>query len=204
MVGFRVPGVGWAGAALLQAALWPLTTGMRTVRGCSTRGTPPPRGGRTEDGARPGSKPRDPGQSPIRELLTEALAPRCLVAYACAAPSDRCLGWLRMAEESDRLSRWMRLSCYEVQDDVTCLLQAWVVKARPDPQDLARFSRRIVSEQSWQRHCATPELLLLSDVAATVSHLVRSGRPLYDSFEELAQVSHLLAVSYTHLRAHET
>ena len=37
-----------------------------------------------------------------------------------------------------------------------------------------------------------PELPLLSDVVATVSHLVRSGRPLYDSFEELAQVSHLL------------
>ena len=38
-----------------------------------------------------------------------------------------------------------------------------------------------------------PELLLLSDLVATVSHLVRSGRPLYDSLEELAQVSHLLA-----------
>ena len=38
-----------------------------------------------------------------------------------------------------------------------------------------------------------PELLLLSDIVATVSHLVRFGRPLYDSFEELAQVSHLLA-----------
>ena len=98
-----------------------------------------------------------------------------------------------MAEESDQLSRWMRLSCYGVQDDVSCLLQAWVVKARPDPQDLARFSCRIVSERSWQRHCATPELLLLSDVVATVSHLVRSGRPLYDSLDELAQVSHLLA-----------
>ena len=98
-----------------------------------------------------------------------------------------------MAEKSNQLSRWMRLSCYEVQDEVICLLQAWVVRARPDPQDLARFSRRIVSEQSWQRHCATPELLLLSDIVATVSHLVRSGRPLYDSLEELAQVSHLLA-----------
>ena len=38
-----------------------------------------------------------------------------------------------------------------------------------------------------------PELLLLSDVVATVSHLARFGRPLYDSLEELAQVSHLLA-----------
>ena len=98
-----------------------------------------------------------------------------------------------MAKESDQLSRWMRLSCYEVQDDVSCLLQAWVVKARPDPQDLACFSRRIVSEWSWQRHCTMPELLLLSDVVATVSHLVRFGRPLDDSLEELAQVSHLLA-----------
>ena len=87
----------------------------------------------------------------------------------------------------------MRLSCYEVQDDVSRLLQAWVVKARPDPQDLASFSCRIVSEPPWQRHCTMPELLLLSDVVATVSHLVRSGRPLHDSLEELAQVSQLLA-----------
>ena len=35
--------------------------------------------------------------------------------------------------------------------------------------------------------------LLLTDLAATVSHLVRSGQPLYSSLEELAQVSHLLA-----------
>ena len=97
------------------------------------------------------------------------------------------------AEESDQLSRWMRLSCYEVQDDVSRLLQAWVVKVRPDPQDLACFSRRIVSEPSWQRHCTMPELLLISDVVATVSHLSRFGRSLYGSFEELAQVSHLLA-----------
>ena len=73
-----------------------------------------------------------------------------------------------MAEESDQLSRWMRLNCYEVQDDVNRLLQAWVVKARPDPQDLASFSRRIVSEQSWQKQCTMPELLLLSDAVATV------------------------------------
>ena len=98
-----------------------------------------------------------------------------------------------MAEESDQLSRWVRLSCYEVPEDVSRPLQACVVKARPDPQDIASFSRRIVSEPTWQRHCAMPELLLLSDVVATVSHLVRFGRPLYDSFEELAQVSHLLA-----------
>ena len=97
-----------------------------------------------------------------------------------------------MAEESDQLSRWMRISCYGVQEDVSRLLQAWVVKARPDPQDLASFSRRIVLEPTWQRHCAMPELLLLSDTVATVSRLVRSGRPLYDSLEELAQVSHLL------------
>ena len=38
-----------------------------------------------------------------------------------------------------------------------------------------------------------PELLLISDVVATVSHLSRFGRSLYGSFEELAQVSHLLA-----------
>ena len=66
-------------------------------------------------------------------------------------------------------------------------------RTHPDPQDLASFSRRIVSEPSWQKHCTMPELLLLSDVAATVSHPVRSGRPLYRSLEELAQVSHLLA-----------
>ena len=193
MVSFRLPGIGRAGAALLQAALWLLAVGLRKVRGCSTHGAPPLRGGRTEDGARPESKPRDPGQDPTRVLLTEALAPRRLVAYACAAPSGRCLSWLRVAEESDRLSSWMRLSCYEVQDDVSRLLQSWVARARPAAQDLASFSRRIVSEQSWQRHCATPELFLFSDVAATVSHLVRSGRPLYDSLQELAQVSHLLA-----------
>ena len=68
-----------------------------------------------------------------------------------------------------------------------------MVKVRPDPQDLACFSRRIVSEPSWQRHCTMPELLLLSDVVAIVSHLVRFGRPPYDNFEELAHVSHLLA-----------
>ena len=51
-----------------------------------------------------------------------------------------------------------------------------------------------MSELAWQKHCTLPELLLLSaDVVATVSHLARSGRPLYDSLEELAQVSHLLA-----------
>ena len=98
-----------------------------------------------------------------------------------------------MAEESGQLSRWMRFSCYEVQDDVSRLFQAWVAKARPDPKDLASISRRIVSEPSWQRHCTMPELLPLSDVVATVSHLVRSGRPLYDSLEELAQDTHLLA-----------
>ena len=50
-----------------------------------------------------------------------------------------------------------------------------------------------MSELAWQKYCTLPELLLLSDVVATVSHLVRSGQPLYDSLEELAQVSHLLA-----------
>ena len=91
MVSFRVPGVGWAGAALLQVALWLLAAGVRTVRGCSTRGAPPPRGGRAEDGARPGSKPRDPGQGPIRELLTEALAPRRLVAVRLRGPLQQVL-----------------------------------------------------------------------------------------------------------------
>ena len=154
---------------------------------------PPLRGGHARSGVLPGSQPHDPGQDPARQFLTEALAPRRLAAYARVSFSDECRGWLHMAEESDQLSRWMRLGCYEVQDDVSRLLQAWVVKARPDPpQDLASFSRRIVSEPSWQRRCTMPELLLLSDVVATVSHLVRFGRPLYDSFEELAQVSHLL------------
>ena len=50
-----------------------------------------------------------------------------------------------------------------------------------------------MSELAWQKRCTLPDLLLLSDIAATVSHLVRSGRPLYDSLEELARVSHLLA-----------
>ena len=100
---------------------------------------------------------------------------------------------IRMAEGSDRLSRWMRFSCFEAQEDVTRLLQAWVARVRPGSQDLAGFSRRVLSELSWQKHCTLPQLLFLSDAAATVSHLVRSGLPLYDSFEELAQVSHLLA-----------
>ena len=139
------------------------------------------------------SQLHDPGQDLARQILTEALAPGRLAAYARVIPSDECRGWLRTADESDQLSRWMRLSCYGVQGDVSRLLRAWVVRAHPDPQDLASFSRRIVSEQTWQRHCAMPELLLLSDVVATVSHLARFGRPLYGSFEELAQVSHLLA-----------
>ena len=138
-------------------------------------------------------QPHDPGQDLIRQILTEALAPGRLAAYARVVLTDECRGRLRMAEESDQLSHWMRFNCYEVQEDVSRLLQAWVVRARPDPQDLASFSHRIASEPTWQKHCAMPELLLLSDVVATVSRLVRSGRPLYDSFEELAQVSHLLA-----------
>ena len=89
--------------------------------------------------------------------------------------------------------RWMRFSCYEAQEDVGRLLQAWIARACPESQDLASFSRRVVSEPAWQKHCTLPELLLLSDVVTIVSHLVRSGRPLYDSFEELAQVSHLFA-----------
>ena len=193
MVSFRLPGVGQVGSVLLQATLWLLAAGLRGIRGCSTRRPPPLRGRRTESGPQPGSQPHDPGRDPVRELLAGALAPRRLAAYARTPPPDGCQGRLRMAEESDQLSRWIRLSCYVVQDDVSRLLQAWVVKARPDPQDLACFSRRIVSERSWQGHCAMPELLLLSDVVATISHLVRSGRPLYDSLEELAQVSHLLA-----------
>ena len=139
------------------------------------------------------SQLHDPDQDPVRQVLAEALAPGRLAAYANVIPSDACRGRLRMAEESDQLSRWMRRSCYEVQEDVSRLLQAWVVRARPDPQDFASFSFRIVSEPTWQRHCAMPELLLLSEVVATVSHLVRFGRPLYDSFGGLAQVSHLLA-----------
>ena len=63
-----------------------------------------------------------------------------------------------------------------------------IIRACPESQHLASFSRRVMSELAWQKHCTLPELLLLSDVAATVSHLVRSGRPLYDSLEELAQV----------------
>ena len=94
---------------------------------------PPLRGGRTEGGSPPGSQPHDPGRDPVRELLTEALAPRRLTAYARAPLSDECPSWLHMSEESDQLSRWMRPNCDEVQDDVSRLLQAWVVKARPDP-----------------------------------------------------------------------
>ena len=98
-----------------------------------------------------------------------------------------------MAEGSDQLSRRMRLSSYEAQEDVSRLLQAWVTRACPESQDLVSFSRRVVSELALQKHCTLPELLLLSDVVATVSHLARFGRPLYDSLDELAQVSHLLA-----------
>ena len=98
-----------------------------------------------------------------------------------------------MAEGSDLVSRWMRLSRADAQRDVTGLLQAWVARARPEAQDLASFSDRALSGLDWQRHCSMPQLLLLTDLAATVSHLVRSGQPLYSSLEELAQVSHLLA-----------
>ena len=151
---------------------------------------PPLRGEHAERRVLPVSQPHDPGQDLVRQILAEALAPGRLAAYARVIFSNEGRGRLRMAEESDQLSRWMRLSCYEVQEGVSRILQAWVVRARPDPQDLASFSRRIVSEPTWQRHRAMPELLLLSDVEATVSHLVRSGRPLYDSLEELAHVSH--------------
>ena len=126
------------------------------------------------------SHPHGPGQDLLRRVLTEALAPGRLASYARVLLTDECRGRLRMAEESNQLSRWMRLSCYGAQEDVGRLLQAWVVRARPDPQDLASSSHRIVSEPTWQKHCAMPELLLLSDVVAAVSHLVRSGRPLYD------------------------
>ena len=99
---------------------------------------PPLRGGHAGSGVLPGSQPHDPGQDPARQFLTEALAPRRLAAYARASLSDECRSWLRMAEESDQLSRWMRPSCYEVQDDVSRLLQAWVVKARPDLASVAK------------------------------------------------------------------
>ena len=85
-----------------------------------------------------------------------------------------------------------------LQEDVSRLLRAWVARAGPESQDLSSFSRRVMSELAWQKHCTLPELLLLSDVATIVSHLARSGRPLYDSFEELAQVSHLLARWHMH------
>ena len=182
-----------AASALLQAVLWLLAAGLRSTRGGSTRRPPPLRGEHAELRILPVSQPHDPGQDLVRQILTDALAPGRLAAYARVVLSDECRGRLRMAEESDQLSRWVRLSCHEAQEDVSRFLQAWVVSARPDPQDLASFSRRIVSEPTWQRHCAMPELLLLSDVVATVSHLVRYGRPLYDGFEELAQVSHMLA-----------
>ena len=54
---------------------------------------------------------------------------------------------------------------------------------------------RVVSSRSGPGRGIVPcqSCSCSSDVVATVSHLVRFGRPLYDSFEELAQVSHLLA-----------
>ena len=75
MVSFRLPGVGRAGAVLLQAALWLLAAGLRRVRGWSTR-CAPLRGGRTGDGADAESKPRERGRDPVRELLTEAACPQ--------------------------------------------------------------------------------------------------------------------------------
>ena len=129
----------------------------------------------------------------LRAALLVALAPGRLEAYGRARLSDECRAWLRMAEGSDLVSRWMRLGKSDVQRDVTSLLQAWVVRACPGTQDLAGFSDRVLSGLDWQRHCSMPQLLLLADLAAAVSHLVRSGQPLYGSLEELAQVSHLLA-----------
>ena len=154
---------------------------------------PPLRGEHAVRRVLPVSQPHDPDQDQFRRVLTEALAPGRLAAYARVVPTDECQARLRVAERSDQLFRWMRFSCYEAQEDVSRLLQAWVARACPESQDLTSFSRHVVSELALQKHCTLPELLLLSDVVATVSHLARSGRPLYDSFEELAQVSHLLA-----------
>ena len=182
-----------AASAILQAVPWLLATGLRSVRGGPTRRAPPLRGEHAVRRVLPVSQPHDPGQDQFRRGLTEALARGRPAAYARVVPTDGCQGRLRMAEGSDQLSRWMRPSCYEVEEDVSRLLQAWVVRAHPESQDLASFSRRIASEPAWQKHCTKPELLLLSDVVATVSQMVRSGRPLYDSLEELAQVLHLLA-----------
>ena len=182
-----------AASTLLQAVLWLLATGLQSVRCGPTRRAPPLRGEHAVRRSLPVSQPHDPGHDQLRRVLTEALAPGRLAAYARVVLKDGCQARLRMAEESDQLSRWMRLSCYEAQEDVSRLLQAWVARACPESQDLASFSRRVVPELAWQKHCTLPELLLLSDVVATVSRLVRSGRPLHDSLEELAQVSHPLA-----------
>ena len=92
------------------------------------------------------SQTHDPGQHQFRRVLTEALARGRLAAYARVVLTDECQARLRMAEGSDRLFRWMRLSCYEAQEDVSRLLQAWVTKACPESQDLASFSRRVMSE----------------------------------------------------------
>ena len=179
--------------ALLPPALWLLAAGLRRGSGNPDRRPPPLLAGSAMRTDWPTPQPHGAGQDPLGHALTEALAPARLAMYARGVPPRECLALLHMAEGSDRLSGWMRLSCYEAQEDVTRLLRAWVTKARPEPRGLASFSRAVITGLDWQRHCTLRELLLLSDVAATVAHLVRSGGPLYGSIDELAQVSHLLA-----------
>ena len=162
-------------SALFQAVLWLLAAGLQSVRDGPTRRARPLRGGHAVRRTLPVSQPHDPGQDQFRPVLTEALAPGRLAAYARVVLTDECQGRLRMAEGSDQVSRWMRPSCYEAQEGIGRLLQAWVVRACPESQDLASFSHRIVSEPAWQKHCTLPELLLLPDVAAIVLYRTWCG-----------------------------
>ena len=179
--------------AFLPVLAWLLVAVKEGARGGPAGRPPPLRAGSPAHMPAPASKPHDRERGSLRDILTQVLAPERLAAYSSVGRGQGGRAWLSMPEDSDCLSRWMRLGRSEAQQEITCLLQAWVSRASPGSQDLADFSNRVLAGFSWQRHCAMPQLLLLSDVVATVSHLVRSGRSLHSDLEELAQISHLLA-----------
>ena len=110
-----------AASALFQAVLWLLATGLQSARGGPTRSPPPCVASMLCAESCPCRSLATRVRTSLRRVLTEALAPGRLAAYARVVLTDECQARLRMAEGSDRLSRWMRLSCYEAQEDVSRL-----------------------------------------------------------------------------------
>ena len=117
---------------------------------------PPLRGEHAVRRVLPVSQPHAPGQDQFRRVLTEALAPGRLAAYARVVLTDECQARLRMAEGSDLLSRWMRLSCLRPR-------KTSADSSRPGSPGLALSHRtslasRIVSCRSWLGRSIAPYL----------------------------------------------